>query len=263
MQFPDNLTTANGAMVLIGGGGAGPENHLAAIFTRFIALAGGTSQPMVILTCATGNPQRQAARTAEFLSRQGATHLLTPLISTRAEADDPVNADLLRSAKAIYLTGGDQSKYLRVLNGTLCGEALRTAWESGCSVIGGTSAGAVVMGDVMIATSYDWIMRRRGVPLVRHGFGLLGRGVLVDSHFGQRRRIPRMLNVVRRLPGMLGIGLDEDTALVVDADGIGEVIGFSRVYFFVQRKERIAQTILSEGQRFDLRRMAVVNGERL
>jgi cyanophycinase len=252
MHINSDLTQSAGSMILIGGGGAGPESHLARIFSRLITLAGGPDAPIVILTCATSTPERQAHRTSSFLAEQGAREIFAPMIRSRADADDPATAALISEARAIYLTGGDQSKYLRILSGTRSGEALRTAYQHGTNVIGGTSAGAVVMSDVMIAASYDWVMAERGIPCVRHGFGLLGDGVVIDSHFSQRRRIPRLVTVIETLPGVLGIGLDEDTALIVGPDGVAEVIGFSRVYFFQKQGKRVRYTTATDGDRVDL-----------
>lgn len=251
MQLSTNFAESGTAIVLIGGGGAGPEHHLAHIFSRLLQLAGGLDAKVVILTSATGYPQRQAIRTGNFFRTLGVENLHAPMINTRAEADDPDNEAILRAADAIYLTGGDQSRYVNILEGTRCGQAIHEASRNGI-ILGGTSAGAAVMSDVMIASSFDWIMQRRGVPLVRHGMGLLGHGVTVDTHFAQRRRIPRLLKTVQTLPGTLGIGLDEDTALIVDHQGIGEVIGYSQVYFFRQRGNRLQQYTLVEGQCFDL-----------
>ncbi len=249
----DGLASHPGASVLmIGGGGAAPERHTADLLSRFIGLAGGSQAPILILTTATGNPERQRQRTGSFLEALGAQNLCAPLIRTRAEADDPQNVEYLRQARGIYLTGGDQSKYTRILEGTACGAALQNAFENGTSVIGGTSAGAHVMGQVMIAGSYDWVMQQRGQVIIKAGLGLLSDQVVVDSHFSQRRRVPRLLAVLDRYPHLLGIGLDEDTGLIVDQQGVGEVIGAGLVYFFSKRNGRIDSWTLAEGAAFDL-----------
>jgi len=261
MQLSQSFKESGVSIVLVGGGGAGPEDHLAHIFNRMLALAGGKAAPVAILTSATGYPQRQATRTGNFLRALGIENLHAPMINNRDEANDPENEAVLRSAKAIYLTGGDQSRYINILEGTRCGQVLHEASQNGI-ILGGTSAGAAAMSDVMIASSYDWVMQRRGVPLVRHGMGLLGRGITIDTHFGQRRRIPRLLKTVQTLPGTIGIGLDEDTGLIVDHHGIGEVIGYSHVYFFQQRGKRIEQYSLIEGQSFDLINFRIKNAAR-
>jgi cyanophycinase len=256
MQFSARFLGSNSTFVLIGGGGAAPEHHLAGIFQRFIALAGGVHAPIAILTCATSHPERQGKRTHDFFEAQGALDLHTPLIRTRDEANDPHHADLLARCRGVYMTGGDQSKYVHILAGTRCGEVLANAAQSGL-VVGGTSAGAVAVSDVMIARSYDWIMRRRGIPVVRKGLGLLGRGIAIDSHFGQRRRIPRLVRIVTGLSGVVGIGLDEDTALIVNSQGVGEVQGAGNVYLFTTHEGQIRWTARAEGGRFNLRQARV------
>src|SRR5579859_7386888 len=125
---PSNL---DAAIVLIGGGGSAPDTHQAALMVRFIDQAGGPDAPILILTTATGSPERQRQRTGDFLRGLGARNLYVPLIRTRAEADDATNAHLIKAARGIYLTGGDQSRYIRILSGTATGVALRHAFERG------------------------------------------------------------------------------------------------------------------------------------
>ncbi len=242
------------AIVLIGGGGSAPDTHQAALMARFINQAGGPDAPILILTTATGSPEWQRQRTGDFLRGLGARNLHAPLIRTRAEAEDPANADLITAARGIYLTGGDQSKYSRILSGTATGAALRHAFERGTRVIGGTSAGAHVMGQVMIAGSFDTIMRRRGSVLLREGFGLLSDFVVIDSHFSRRRRVPRMLTTLGKHPHLLGIGLDEDTGLVINADGVAEILGAGLVHFFSRTPKTFRHWAVGHGARFDLTR---------
>lgn len=252
MLFDGRASHPGAFVLMIGGGGAAPERHTADLLSRFIRLAGGSQAPILILTTATGSPERQRQRTSSFLETLGAQNLCAPLIRTRAEADDPANVNALNNARGIYLTGGDQSKYTRILEGTACGDALRSALANGTAVIGGTSAGAHVMGQVMIAGSYDWVMQQRGQVILKAGLGLLSDQVVVDSHFSQRRRVPRLLSTLDRHPQLLGIGLDEDTGLVVDAQGVGEVIGAGLVYFFSKQNGQIKSWSLAEGSAFDL-----------
>lgn len=246
----------NTSILMIGGGGQAPESHTIDLFNRFIKAAGGVDALIIVLTIATSSPERQRKNTCGLLEQLGATRLAAPLIRTRDEANDPANAALIREARGIYLTGGDQSRYPAILNDTACGDALRDALHTNAVCIGGTSAGAHVMGHVMIAGSYDWIMQKRGQVILRDGLGLLSDGIVTDSHFSQRRRLPRLLSALQAFPHLLGIGLDEDTGLLVNADGVGEVVGAGLVYFFnynvTHNGGRVEQWGLGEGSTFDL-----------
>ena len=138
----------------------------------------------------------------------------------RADADSDDAADLLASATGIFFTGGDQSK-LRTLVGSRTNEIILARLQDGL-VVAGTSAGATALGRTMILggagpeVSAAAVRTGPGLGLVPHA--------LIDMHFGERGRLPRLLSAVALDPEHLGIGLDENTGVLMDADGF-EVIG--------------------------------------
>jgi cyanophycinase len=191
-----------GALVIVGGGGF-PDD----IRDRFLQLAGGKKGHLVVIPTAS----ELEVRTKNFFSydywkTQGLAsvsllHTLDP-----KEANEPSFVKPLKSATAVWLDGGDQMRLANAYNGTAVERELRTLLANG-GVIGGTSAGASIMSDVMITG---------GNPPADagKGFGLLP-NVVIDQHFQNRKRQKRLLRVLASHPKCLGLGIDEETAVVV------------------------------------------------
>jgi cyanophycinase len=121
----------------------------------------------------------------------------------RSQADDPRIYGLLRQATGVWMAGGDQSRLTDLYGGTRVQRELANVLRRG-GVFGGTSAGASVVSTVMMAGEGKW----------GKGFGLLA-GAIVDQHFSNRHRLPRLLAVLKTHPGQLGIGIDEQTAVLI------------------------------------------------
>ena len=111
------------------------------------------------------------------------------------------------------MSGGSQLRLSQLLPGTPLGEALHRAHDRG-AVVGGTSAGASIMSDFMISMGEEGVTPRQRASQISAGLGLV-RGVVVDQHFDQRSRYGRLMSVIAPSPHLLGIGIDEDTAIVV------------------------------------------------
>lgn len=220
--------------LLIVGGSERLDKDLT-ILRTFIKLADAVPnrRDIVILTAATGHPEILGGEYERLFSRLGwpPRHLHLPNLSTAREAADPDTADLLRRAAAIYMTGGDQVALLDVLGGSAAEAGLRAAYTAG-AVVGGTSAGATAMGDPMIARGGGSGELRRGMITIQHGLGLAGQPMFIDTHFGERGRFPRMCAAVGEDPPALGIGIDENTALLLHPGSrVVEVMGHGVVYF--------------------------------
>lgn len=150
-------------------------------------------------------------------------------ISNRTQAYDVENIKKIDDAKLIFFTGGDQLRITSLVGGTPIYDALKRASEKG-SIIVGTSAGASVMSDTMIIEGEDDESPRKCTLKMSPGLGFI-KNIMVDQHFAQRGRIGRLLTGIAQNPEVLGIGIDEDTAIVVSDEGRAEVIGNSAVYF--------------------------------
>ena len=116
---------------------------------------------------------------------------------------------LLDDVTGIFMTGGNQLKLSAIVNGTAFGDAIRAAHQRGV-VVGGTSAGASIQSSHMVAFGPGGSTPKQRMTQLAAGLGLV-RDVVIDQHFGQRNRYGRLLMLVAQSPGLLGIGIDEDT----------------------------------------------------
>ncbi|MEU4688547.1 cyanophycinase [Actinoplanes sp. NPDC023714] len=194
--------------LLIMGGAAGPG-----LLARFIELAGGPGARIVVIATASEDPGWAEATYLERFAGAGSARALR--ITTRTEANDPGVEPVLRDATGVFFTGGDQERITRVIGGTATDSLLHELVAGTDLVLAGTSAGAAMMAGTMI-TGGD----RPGVSAdsVRTGPGLeFFPCVLIDQHFGERGRLNRLLSAVARYPHELGLGIDEDTAILTGA----------------------------------------------
>lgn len=144
------------------------------------------------------------------------------------QALDPKNLELLSGAKTVFFSGGDQLKITTKIGGTPILDAILDIYKGG-GIIAGTSAGAAAMGKMMLVGSENEEESHKvGNWMMASGLGLM-EDILIDQHFAQRGRIGRLLGAVAMNPGVLGVGIDEDTAIIVK-DNFFRVIGQSAVY---------------------------------
>jgi cyanophycinase len=129
----------------------------------------------------------------------------------------------LGKVSAIFLTGGNQLKLSSFITGTPFGDAIQEAYQRG-TVVGGTSAGASILAEHMIAFGAGGSTPKQRMSQLSAGLGLL-RGVVIDQHFEQRNRYGRLLSLVAQSPSLLGLGVDEDTAAVVHDGSRLTVVG--------------------------------------
>lgn len=224
---------AKGYLFIIGGGDR-PESMM----RRFVELAGqfGTGK-IVIFPMASSEPAKSGASlVAEFKglgARQVESHILT-----RKQALAVESVRILDGAGGVFFSGGDQSRQMAVLRGTPVHSALVELYESGC-VMAGTSAGAAVMSEVMITgderrkvkKGHEFETLEAGNIVTVEGLGFIKTAV-IDQHFVTRRRLNRLISVIAERPQLLGIGIDEETAIVVRPDEKFEVVGNKQVVIF-------------------------------
>ncbi|MBC7743113.1 MAG: cyanophycinase [Bdellovibrionaceae bacterium] len=162
-------------------------------------------------------------------------------IERSEEARDQKNLALFDNVKTIFFTGGDQLKITTKLGGSPILEKIMEIYHTG-GVIAGTSAGAAIMGKTMLVGSENAESHKVGNWMMAPGIGFV-EDIIVDQHFAQRGRIGRLLGAVALNPGILGIGIDEDTAIIIK-DGNFKVIGSNAVY--VVDGQKISSTNISE-----------------
>ncbi|MEU4426032.1 cyanophycinase [Actinoplanes sp. NPDC024001] len=207
--------------LLIMGGAAGP-----ALLLRFVELAGAAAARIVVIATASESPETAEAAYVEKFSALGAGTVHALRLSSRTEANAPEAEAELRAATGVFFTGGDQERITRVIGGTRVDTLLHTLVESGTVLLGGTSAGAAMMSGTMITGGEGTGVAARCVT-TEPGLEFLP-CVLIDQHFAERGRLNRLLSAVARYPHELGVGIDEDTAILTDGDRF-EVLGSGAV----------------------------------
>jgi cyanophycinase len=195
---PSSARQAPAGSLLLVGGGDLPD----AVRQRFLELAGGRAARLVLIPSASALPE--AADSARTLWQDADVKSVRVLHATsRHEADDPRLFGVVRDATGVWISGGDQSRLAALYDGTAVERGLRDVLAHG-GVVAGTSAGASIVTDVMMAEG-----GRAG-----QGFGLLT-GTVVDQHFSNRGRLPRLLALLRSHPCEAGIGIDQETAVLI------------------------------------------------
>jgi cyanophycinase len=235
---PLSVQVSAGTLVIVGGGML-PD----AIRDRFLQLAGGKKARLVVIPTASGRSDR-LMRAYRYWKVQGAASVDMLDTSSRARANDPEFVKPLREATGVWMGGGDQSRLVGVYRGTAVERELQKVLARG-GVIGGTSAGASVMSSVMI-------LGGNPLPKVGTGFGFLS-GVVIDQHFQNRKRLNRLLNVLTAHPECLGLGIDEQTAVVVRGRTL-TVLGNANVRVCLRASPREAPSVqvLKSGEVLDL-----------
>lgn len=232
--------------LLFVGGGPIPE----AILERFVALAGGPGKARIVLYPMASEYEDAGLELAADFRKLGAE--AERILLTRAQADTETAARRLDGVTGVWFGGGDQAKLTAALLHTRVEAAIRERYRQG-AVVGGTSAGAAVMSTPMLTgderrpggdrppekdSSDAWMTIARDNIVTAEGFGLLP-GAIVDQHFVRRRRNNRLLSLVLENPVLVGVGLDESTALEVGPGGPWKILGDSVAVVYDARHARI------------------------
>jgi cyanophycinase len=203
-------------------GGAEEKVHDPRILSRFTEICGGRDARIAVIPTASVLPDT-GARYEKLFGDLGAAKVLALSYVERADAGRADWMAFLEDATGIFLTGGDQLRLSTILGGTAVAKTLRARNAAGVS-IGGTSAGAAILSEHMIAFGSEGATPLAGAAVLAPGFGLTNR-VIIDQHFRQRDRLGRLLSALAYNPFATGLGLDEDTAAFLDPDDRIEVIG--------------------------------------
>ncbi len=226
-----------GTLVIVGGGLRG-EN--AAVWKRIVELAGGKGARIAVFGSASASPDIAGANNVEVLKAFGADAFVVPVAvklagsDYRAAANDPALADAVRNATGAYFVGGDQSRITEALrkadgSSTLVLDALWEMYRKG-GVIAGSSAGAAIMSSTMFYNVGSVLSTlKRGVAdgmELAPGLGFIGKDVFVDQHLLVRGRFARMLPAMMAKNYKIGLGIDENTAMIIHPNRDVEVLGY-------------------------------------
>lgn len=198
------------------------------ILRRFIDLCGGPHARLRFITGATNDPNGAEQAYTAAMKALGAQDLRFLHLVDAADASHPQLLGELGQADGVFITGGDQARLMGKLWSTPAMEALHRAVRERGICLAGTSAGAAAMSRAMIAQGPAVLVPQKDVVSLDLGLNFLPQA-MVDQHFSQRRRLSRLLSALALRPDLLGIGIDEDTALLIEIGRSVEVIGRSSV----------------------------------
>jgi cyanophycinase len=213
-----------GKLLIIGG--AEDKEGDCKILREFLRCAGGTKAHIVIMTAATSLPGEVGDNYIRVFERLGAEDVRVLDTQTPEDANNPEYLEAIEQATGIFFTGGDQARIISCLKDTKLDAAMHKRYSEGV-IIGGTSAGAAMMPDMMIIEGDSETNPRVDVVAMGPGMGFLP-GVVIDQHFAQRGRLGRLVTALLLQPAVLGFGIDENTAILVSGDEL-EVIGENAV----------------------------------
>jgi cyanophycinase len=182
---------------------------------------------LVVATVASHEPEGYFESYRRAFADLGVTDLVELYVEDRAETAAPETLRLLEGAAGVFFSGGDQLRISSTLGDTPVARRVTEILAAG-GVVAGTSAGAAAMSDTMLVKGSSGESHRIGDLHMAPGLGLV-RDVIIDQHFAERGRIGRLLGAVAQNPRELGVGIDEDTAIVV-RDGRFNVVGAGAVY---------------------------------
>jgi cyanophycinase len=233
MQFP------KGYLIAVGGAeDRGEEEKIRekkpnffqdGILKQIVELAGKKGQPKIeVVTTASAIPDEVGQSYKRAFRKLGVEQVGHLKIINREEADNRKNLERLEKCNCILFSGGDQLKLCSILGGTAFIEQLKEKYMSEHFVIAGTSAGAAAMSNTMICGGDENKAFMKGKVELSFGFGLI-QEVIIDTHFDARGRFGRLVQAIAAQPGAIGVGLDEDTGVLIEKGVKLKAIGSSSV----------------------------------
>jgi cyanophycinase len=278
----DNYTAFKGTLIPIGGNedkGSGPNEMYThdfiqeGILANVVKESGGPNSRIVVITTASKIPREVGENYLYAFHSLGCEKVSILDIRSQAEAQSSRSMRLIEDADCLMFSGGDQSEILRQIGGTLLHEMLLSKLKESSFVLAGTSAGAMCMSLEMISGGSSPDALRKGNVKMKRGMGFIPEAI-IDSHFIQRGRFGRLAEAMAQYPDLLGIGLAEDTAIIIKNSDDCRVIGSGMVILFdatclthnrftelsVETPLSIANLtthILAHGDRFSLQRRTI------
>jgi cyanophycinase len=214
-----------GELLIIGGNEE--KCNKAEILSKFIELSKQRDGTVGILPSASSIPEEVSADYSSLFRKQGTKRIVVLDVDSQEKANDPEILKQASGLSALFITGGDQERLSNLIRDTKLHKLLMEKWKSGM-VIGGTSAGASIMGKHMIVYSETKVNDDRLIIQMGEGFGFL-ENLLIDQHFSQRGRFGRLIGAIAENQELVGIGIDENTAILV-TNGQFEVLGEHQVF---------------------------------
>ena len=256
-------------------GGNEKKSPSSEIFREMVDLAGGSKARIVVVPTASEAPSERARDYGEIFSAFNPETIQTLHIGERPDAGSAALANLIGETTLFMFAGGDQLRLSSLIGGTPLHRALLERYRSGGCVVAGTSAGAAVIPEVMIFQNNRFRLFRKGGIEMTKGLGLI-HDTIFDTHFVRRSRISRLVHAVATNPALLGLGIEEDTGLLIEDETTARVIGTGTVIVvdgssieinhigYAENRNPFALTnvvysVLTPGVVYDLKRRTVID----
>lgn len=243
------IATAQEQLIMIGGGKRTPD-----ILTKFIELSGNEKGKILVIPWASGEQEVAASNIKnEVASLSKITVEKAPLAPLTAETKATLLTQL-KAAKGIFFCGGDQNRIMEVLKDEELFKAMHELYKNKV-VFAGTSAGTAIMSEIMISGEGDFKVIDGSKVETKKGLGLMNE-IIVDQHFIKRQRQNRLIGLIFQHPTLLGIGIDENTALYVEQNRYTEVLGENQVMIFetAKKAKEMKFIMLEKGEKYDLKK---------
>lgn len=219
------------ARLLVIGGAEDPEDNELRILPHLVKMAGGAKARIVVCSSPSEDPEEKVDTYRALFEKIGVAEVYGAAVTDRAQAEEPELIEAVKRATAVFFTGGDQLRLTALIAGTEFCETVRSRLYGDGLVVAGTSAGAAAMSSVMvIGGTNEGTVKREDVNLAP-GLGYW-RDTVVDTHFNQRGRVSRLMTIFAHNPNVLGIGIDENTAIELTPGDRFTVIGRGVVMVF-------------------------------
>ena len=256
-------------------GGNEDKSKSSEIFRQMVDLAGGSKARIVVVPTASESPGERARDYQELFSAFNPEEIQTVHIGERTDAGSVELIKLIEETTLFMFAGGDQLRLSSLIGGTPLHRSLVERYLAGGCVVAGTSAGAAVIPEVMIFQNNRFRVFRKGGIEMTKGLGLI-QDTIFDTHFVQRSRISRLVHSVATNPALLGLGIEENTGLLIEDETRAKVIGTGTVIVldgsaieinhigYAENRSSFALTnvlysILTPGMVYDLKRRTVVD----
>lgn len=218
---------------LVAIGGAEDRTSESNVLSRIVALASVDNPEVAVIATASGIPDEVLPAYEAVFMRLGASRVHCLPVSTREDAASEEAVQAVEASDIVFFTGGDQLRLTYVLGGSSLLSAIRERFVSG-AVIAGTSAGAMALSTTMIYNGNAADALRKGAVNMSSGLGFVD-GLIIDTHFLERGRFTRLMEVGATNPNDLGVGIGEDAAVIVHPHGMLEAAGPGHVILIDSR----------------------------
>jgi cyanophycinase len=222
MSIQSDREVFGGHLLVIGG--AEDKYNERRILRKFLELAGGPDAKILIVPVASDYPEFAADVYTQAFRNLGVTNPRVLRVTSRQDAFNADPEELLNGVTGVFISGGDQMRLTSIVGGTRFAERLRHMVRESDIVLAGTSAGAAGMSTSMIVRGESAAHPQKNSVRLSPGLGFL-KNIIIDQHFSERGRMSRLLTAVSYNPYNLGVGIDENTAIILEKKGTLEVFG--------------------------------------